>query len=245
MNDQFSDEYLNAYIDDQLTDGERGCLLDHLRQDQELAGRVCKLQKVRDMVQLAYHNVAAEHGRGPARHPARSHHRIGPAIAASLLLLVGALGGWGADRLYNHTPSLLELAQTAQAGTRLASAQDEWRLMLHVDSGDPERLQVMLDETEQLLKTSAARHQKVRVEIMTNGAGLSLMEQSNAPYTRKLRQLARQYDNLGLLACKRALDRLKEDKGIELDLVPEARVVDSAMHQVIRRQKEGWAYLRI
>jgi intracellular sulfur oxidation DsrE/DsrF family protein len=244
MNESFSDEYLNAYIDDQLTDGERGCLLDHLRQDQELAGRVCKLQKVRDMVQLAYHNVAAEHGRSPMARSAASR-RAWPAIAASVLLLVGALGGWGIERISNHTPSLLELAQTAQTGTRVASAQDEWRLMLHVDSGDPERLQVMLDETEQLLRTSAARHQKVRVEIMTNGAGLSLMEQSNAPYTRKLRALAQQYDNLGLLACKRALDRLKEDKGIELDLVPEARVVDSAMHQVIRRQKEGWAYLRI
>lgn len=244
MSESFSDEFLNAYIDAQLTDGERARLLDELRQDQELAGRVCKLQKVRDMVQLAYHNVAAEHGRNPLGRPSGAR-RVWPAIAASVLLLLGALGGWGVDRLYHHTPSLLELAQTAQAGSQLASARDEWRLMLHVDSGDPERLQVMLDETEQLLKTSASRHQKVRVEIMTNGAGLSLLEESDAPATRKLRALAQQYDNLGLLACKRALDRLKEDKGIELDLVPEARVVDSAMHQVIRRQKEGWAYLRI
>ena len=59
-----------------------------------------------------------------------------------------------------------------------------------------------------------------------------LVEESEAPYTQRVQALAKQYDNLGLIACQRALNNLKEDKGIELDLVPEASVVESALNQV-------------
>ena len=241
MKDTFSDEYLNAYLDNQLAADERAQLLDELRQDSELSARVCKLQKVKEMVQLAYHNFDAEQ----AIQPAQSYKPVWPAIAASFLLAIGLLTGWFAHNQFDQQPRLLELAKAAQTHNTMASGPEEWRLVLHVDSSDPERFNVMLDETEQLLKASAQQQQKVRVEILTNGGGLMLVEESDAPYTQRIQALAKQYDNLGLIACQRALDNLKKDKGVELDLVPEASVVESAMNQVIKRQQEGWAYIRI
>ena len=68
---------------------------------------------------------------------------------------------------------------------------------------------------------------------------------SDQPYTKRLQALAKQYDNLGLLVCQRALNKLQSEKGVQLDLVPEAKVVESAMNEVIKRQQEGWAYIRI
>jgi intracellular sulfur oxidation DsrE/DsrF family protein len=241
MKDTFSDEYLNAYLDNQLDASERGQLLEALRQDGELSARVCKLQKVKEMVQLAYHNFDAELGQQqpPRRKP------VWPAIAASFLLAMGLLTGWFANSQFGQQPRLLELAKAAQTSNTMATAQDEWRIVLHVDSADPNRFNVMLDETEQLLKTSAQQQQKVRVEILTNGGGLMLVEQGNAAYTKRLQALSKQYDNLGLLVCQRALNKLKAEKGVSLDLVPEATVVESAMNQVIKRQQEGWAYIRI
>ena len=241
MKDTFSDEYLNAYLDNQLTADERAHLLETLRQDSELSARVCKLQKVKEMVQLAYHNFDAEQ-----RIPQTPHQKpIWPAIAASFLLAVGVLTGWFANHQFANEPRLLDLAKAAQTSNTMASAQEEWRIVLHVDSADANRFNVMLDETEQLLKTSAQQQQKVRVEILTNGGGLMLVEQGDAAYTQRLRALSKQYDNLGLLVCQRALDNLKAEKGVQLDLVPEAHVVESAMNQVIKRQQEGWAYIRI
>ena len=241
MKDTFSDEYLNAYLDNQLAADERAHLLDALRQDSELSARVCKLQKVKEMVQLAYHNFDAEQ----VNQPVQNHKPVWPAIAASFLLAIGLLTGWFAHNQFDQQPRLLELAKAAQTQNTMASGLEEWRLVLHVDSSDPERFKVMLDETEQLLKASAQQHQKVRVEILTNGGGLMLVEESDAPYTQRIQALAKQYNNLGLIACQRALDTLKKDKGVELDLVPEATVVESAMNQVIKRQQEGWAYIRI
>ena len=241
MKEPFSDEYLNAYLDDELGTDERARLLEALRQDGELSARVCKLQKVKEMVQLAYHNFAAEQD----KQQPHTHKPAWPALAASFLLAIGLLTGWFANNQFEQQPRLLDLAKAAQTHNTRAAGQEEWRLVLHVDSSDPARFNVMLDETEQLLKASAQQQQKVRIEILTNGGGLMLVEESDAPYTRRLQSLAKQYDNLGLIACQRALDSLKKDKGIELDLLPEASVVESAMNQVIKRQQEGWAYIRI
>ncbi len=241
MKDSFSDEYLNAYLDNQLDTDERAQLLEVLRQDHELSARVCKLQKVKEMVQLAYHNFEAEQTK---QHPP-AHKPVWPALAASFLLAIGLLTGWFANNQFEQQPRLLDLAKAAQTHNNSAMPQEEWRLVLHVDTSDPARFNVMLDETEQLLKASAHQQQKVRVEILTNGGGLMLVEESDAPYTRRLQSLAKQYDNLGLIACQRALNNLKKDKGVELDLLPEANVVESAMNQVIKRQQEGWAYIRI
>jgi hypothetical protein len=241
MKETFSDEYLNAYLDNQLDANERGQLLEALRQDGELSARVCKLQKVKEMVQLAYHNFDAELGQ---QQPLR-RKPVWPAIAASFLMAVGLLTGWFANSQFGQQPRLLELAKAAQTSNTMATAQEEWRIVLHVDSGDPNRFHVMLDETEQLLKTSVQQQQKVRVEILTNGGGLMLVEQGDENYTRRLQALSKQYDNLGLLVCQRALNKLKTEKGVHLDLVPEATVVESAMNQVIKRQQEGWAYIRI
>ena len=72
-----------------------------------------------------------------------------------------------------------------------------------------------------------------------------LVENGNKAYTKRLQSLTKQYDNLGLLVCQRALNKIKAQKGLQLELVPEARVVESAMNEVIKRQKEGWAYIRI
>jgi intracellular sulfur oxidation DsrE/DsrF family protein len=193
------------------------------------------------MVQLAYHNFEAEQKSQQPRTP----KPVWPALAASFLLAIGLLTGWFANHQFDQQPRLLDLAKASQIQNTMASRQDEWRLVLHIDSSDPTRFNVMLDETEQLLKASAQQQQKVRIEILTNGGGLMLVEESEAPYTQRVQALAKQYDNLGLIACQRALDTLKKDKGIELDLVPEASVVESAMNQVIKRQQEGWAYIRI
>ena len=144
MKDTFSDEYLNAYLDNQLSPDERAQLLEALRLDGELSARVCKLQKVKEMVQLAYHNFEAEQ----KNQQTRTHKPVWPALAASFLLAIGLLTGWFANHQFDQQPRLLDLAKASQTQNTMASGQDEWRLVLHIDSSDPTRFNVMLDETE-------------------------------------------------------------------------------------------------
>jgi hypothetical protein len=72
-----------------------------------------------------------------------------------------------------------------------------------------------------------------------------LLEQKDRPHIQKLQKLVRQYNNLSLIACQTAMKRYKAEKGIDIQLIPEAGTVPSAMHEVIKRQEEGWSYINI
>jgi intracellular sulfur oxidation DsrE/DsrF family protein len=240
--ERFSDEHLNAYLDNQLDREERIRLMEALRHDHELASRLCKLQKVQEMVQLAYHNVDAENKSDSNRGGRRN---FWPAVAASILLISGGVTGWIANNQFDKPTTLVELSKSYQASTQPSANQQDWRLVLHVNSGDSKRFAVLLDETEHLLKTTAAENRKVQIEILTNGAGLALLEQKNKPDVYKLQQLVKQYNNLSLVACEKALHRYKAEHGVAIQLIPEATTVPSAMHEVIKRQQEGWSYINI
>ena len=166
-------------------------------------------------------------------------------IAAGLLLGVGIISGWFANGYINPNPSLTELAQSVQLPGVSPVEQNKWRLMLHVNSNDPAKFKTLLDETEQLLRTSARSGKEIDIEILTNGAGLSLLNNGNQEHIQRLKALSQKYDNLALLACKKAIHKMQIEDKVKFNLIPQAQVVESALHQVIKRKEEGWSYIRI
>ena len=237
MKPTFSDEIINAYIDGQLDKAERCQILAALPHDKELSMRLCKLQKVKDMLQLAYPADAVTQ-------TSKKYSSSWTQIAAGFFLAVGVLSGWLANSYIASAPSLSELAQTVQIPYTVTK-QDKWRLMLHVNSSDPVKFTTLLDETEQLLSSSAESGKKVSVEILTNGPGLTLLQSGKGQYALRLKALTRKYDNLTLLACEKAIRKIQSEKNSKFNLIPEAKTVRSALHQVIKRKEAGWSYIRI
>ncbi len=243
MKSPYSDEFLNAYIDGELATDERSQLLDDTRQDSALATRLCKLQKVKDMVQLAHHTVE---NATPEQTGKRRLQRYSlRACAASLLLGMGLVVGNYSALSEARTPTLMELAQTTRFNAQPVPGEREWKLMVHLNSGDPERLRAVLDETEYLLKTSAGSTRRVQIEVLVNGEGIRLLEDKDTPYARKILAMESSYKNVSFLACQIALNRHKDEDGFDIDLLPGVKVVSSAVKQAMTRQREGWTYLRI
>lgn len=89
----FSDEFLNAFVDNQIAAEEKSRAFIEIGQDEVLNHQVCELRKLHDLVQLAYRDPPAppaRAARGPDSFPARL--RFG--VAASVLLALGiVLGG--------------------------------------------------------------------------------------------------------------------------------------------------------
>ncbi len=242
----YSDEYINAFLDGQLDDQERSQLLEAVIRDPELSARVCERQKVREMVQLAYHNIGASEQTAPRSNPRqRGISPFGKAVAASLLLALGVLAGWVSNSALDSRPSLLDLAQAIQTPQESLNAKGEWRVMLHVSTADPNRLNTLLEETEQLLQQAQHSTRKVRVEVLANSKGLQLLNASNTEYAHKIRALQAKYGNLSFMACSKALARLKQEQGVKLHLTQGAKIVPSAVGEIIRRQREGWTYIHI
>ncbi len=88
---EFSDEFLNAFLDNQLTLEEKERAYLRISQDEALNRRVCELRKIQDAVRLSYQNPPAPPAR-PA--PADRHGRLGLSLAAGIALAAGVALGW-------------------------------------------------------------------------------------------------------------------------------------------------------
>ena len=242
-NEDFSDEILNAFIDDQLDHDERAQILSALRHDDALSQRVCDLQKVRSLVQLAFNenDIVPEHQRASTKNHSNSLRK---GIAASILIVVGVLSGWFTHQYMSTDKSLVEYAKTIRNNQALTE-NDTWRVMLHVSHDQEKRFNILLSEAEHLLSTYKKNKQPLHLEILANGKGLELVKNKNAPHVLKLQQLQKEYNNLAISVCGQTLKRIQKETGKTVSLIPDANVVRSAIHQVGKRQKQGWTYIHI
>jgi intracellular sulfur oxidation DsrE/DsrF family protein len=243
-NDQlnYSDEMLNAYLDNELASEERKRLIEDLRENDGLRQRVCKLEQVRNMISIAYHDIPAPKHTLDPKGRSRSSFAT---IAASILVVVGIIGGWfGHAYLQQKNSGLVQLADSVQVNDPVEGVRP-WKVLLHVTSDDEYRLNALLDETEKVLREYKARQQKVSVQILANGKGLNLLRDDKSPYGKRIAELQSNYDNLIFMACAKAMARVKQQTGKDVQLLPGIQVAPSALGEVLSKQKEGWTYIKI
>jgi hypothetical protein len=238
----FSDEFLNAYVDGELDSAEKARLLDALCRDEQLNMRVCELQKVRELLQHAYAHPPASPG-SQTRNGDYGNRWFRTGIAASIMLVVGGLLGWGLHGYQSPHSGLLDIAQTIQVNPLTTS--NVWRVVLHVTTADTYRLKTVLDEAESLLQGRLPYQNTVEVVILANGRGLDLLRADTSPFAARIQALQARYNNLAFKACQKAINRLQQEQRIEVKLLPAAQVVPTAIGEVIHRQQQGWAYIQI
>ena len=241
MPSEFSDEQLNAFIDNEIDSADKQRIFEALRRDEHLRKRVCELQKAHDLIRMTYQSIDPPTGYPPPEQD-RPAPRFLRGMAAGLLLAAGTLLGWFAHQ-QSRGDGLPELAQAIQFAPTTTGATR--RIMLHVSTDDEYRLNHMLEETERLLETGRENGERLRVEILANGPGLKLVKKSAGPAGQRLQRLQQRYDNLTVAACAQTLERLRAEKGIELELNPGTTLVKSALGEVLERQRQGWTYIRI
>lgn len=238
----YSDEHLNAFIDDQLDATEKAEIIDAVRHDAELSQRVCKLQKLKNLLQLSYESIDI-----PDRHKETSKFKQPTKMkwfaAASFFLAIGSIAGWVSHQTMSPK-SLLDIAQITQPQTTPNNSQN-WRLMLHVSTANPKRLNIVLNEAEALLEEYAHLEKKLELEILTNSDGLALVNNTGKDYNKRLQKLQQKYDNIAVMVCRQTLKRIQREQGNKLTLLPRAKVVPSAINQIVKRQRSGWSYIRI
>ncbi len=101
-----------------------------------------------------------------------------------------------------------------------------------------------LDDAEDLLKYYRASNQHAQIEIVTNGSGLDLLRADTSPYPERVQRMLKDYDNLTFVACQNTMDRVSREQGTAARLLPGVVLIDSGVAQIMRRQQQGWAYIR-
>ncbi|MDP2825934.1 MAG: hypothetical protein Q8O52_24995 [Sulfuritalea sp.] len=233
MNDvrDFSDEHLNAFVDNQLGVQECDEILAAIANDVELGQRLCALRSTKELVRHAYGNVPA------ARRTRNLHLPVwGGALAASIVLMVGVLAGWVGHRATTAVETPGSIA--AWAGGLFAA--EPARILIHLDSSRSEQMDAALDLAEAYL----AKAGSAQVEIIANHRGLELLRVDTTPYAARIAELKTHHVRVGFVACGQTIARL-QGVGVAVELVPEAVVTRTAIEHVADRVQQGWTYLKV
>jgi len=236
-----SDEFLNAFVDDQLDGAERGRAFDAIEHDGGLKERVCELRGLKERMRHAYEHPPTQ-GRSAVngRRLRTSHFR---ALAACLLLCIGAASGWFAHT-WAGMGSDSEMTRLLQSVQRNDVGVEPQNIIVHVGSSNPVRLKTALDETESLLDSYRRSNRKLQVEIVANGGGVDLLRADVSPYAQRIGLMQEKYPNLGFIACGQTIRKL-QDKGVDVKLLPHTGVASSAVDQIALRLKQDWVYIRV
>lgn len=240
MKEVYSREYLNAYIDGELTNDERLVFLQQLEQDAELKAEACALHTLKEMVRGSYREVKPRsHGhRGPC---ARSGLR--QALAAGLLLTCGLVCGWLANDRFHRPLGVDRLAGLPHGYRPVAVTRqvDPDKLVLHVDTNDRAVFGRALEMAEALLAHNPRRR---NVEIVVHSGGLDMLRADVTPYSDRINRLAQQHANMAFIACGNTVARYQRE-GKTVVLVPEAKLVSSAVGEIVERLQQGWVYIKV
>jgi uncharacterized protein len=232
-NREISDELLNAFADNELDGAEKADLLERLAADAGLRAKVCETWHLKELVRSAHPLPSKAHG---DKQRPRRWNLLGLPLAACLLLVIGAGSGWLAHDGYDESwvPAPQVRAMQAQGS----------RVVLHLVSGEPQEMQRALRKAEQLVSTRDNSGRPLQVELVANGNGIRMLQAGESPVSTQLSTMRRRYDNLRLIACNEALDRLRE-RGVDITLLPEVDVVPSAIEEIATRLNQGWRYLQV
>ena len=236
-NKPVSDLRLNAFVDDQLKSPKSAQVIDALHRNPALKVRLCELRDLKAAVRHTYRDVAA-----PADRAVQTRRRrfvALRALAAGLILVIGAVAGWSVRAWTDTGPA--RLSQAAQLANLIHGPA---KIILHIDSSRPAKLKAGLAETEKLLSTYKRAHRAVLMEVIANRGGLDLLRADTSPYARQIESLRQRYDNVTFLACHQTIERLTKE-GVDVKLLPGTTIAPSALDEIVRRVQQGWIYIKI
>jgi uncharacterized protein len=245
-NQNFSDELLNSFVDNELASDEKSEIFNSIARDDGLKERVCELRGLKELVQHAYREPPT-YKMSPIKKlrnwwPSRIEYM--PRLAACMMLL---LLGWGtgwvmfAETHSMADPRLMQLFQTTQSNDIVETSGN---IIVHVSNSDPVRLKTALDETENLLESNKRANRPIKVEIIANAGGLDLLRTDVSPFTKRISLMKAKYPNLDFIACSQTISKLQK-KGVTVKLLPHTGTAPTAVEQINKRLHQGWDYVRV
>ena len=109
-------------------------------------------------------------------------------------------------------------------------------VVVDVTGGKPEAWVGAVNNVENLRKSLGP---STDIEVVGRGGGIGLLVAADAPNTNRMKKLAD--DGVIFAACQNTMQKKNISKQ---DLMPFVTTVDSGAAEVIRKQEEGWSYLK-
>jgi intracellular sulfur oxidation DsrE/DsrF family protein len=135
--------------------------------------------------------------------------------------------------------SFLAVAVTtciAPAGAVAQDAPGIIRVVVQVSDADPARWGLVLNNVKNLQEELGAG--KVVIEIVAYGPGIGMLK-FDAPTNSRVTDAIK--SGVTVQACE---NTMRNQKLVHADMLPSVSYVPAGAVEIVKRQQEGWAYLR-
>ena len=124
----------------------------------------------------------------------------------------------------------------ARAQSTVASSQKLHKIAIQMSDNDPAKWNLALNNAKNVQDELGAAH--VEVEIVAFGPGIHMLKLDSAVNSR-IGEATKA--GIKVLACENTMRNLKVSKD---DIAPSVGYVPAGVVHLMRRQTEGWAYIR-
>ena len=238
-----TEDKLNLFIDEQLDSDEMNEIHEALLDNKELREQVCQLKAVRELIGYAYSEVPPSRYEHPDKK--RSTILFGRAVAASVTLIVGVVLGWSTYEYSPNATMAISAENTFQyVANHVKAERGKRKIVLHIDSSDLQVVNAALNEADQLLATYRKANTPIKLDIVTNKAGINILRPGMSPYISRIKELIDSNDEVAVYACNRSIAKALKKEGVDIVLMPEVMKDKSARELIPQRLEKGWVYIK-
>ncbi len=237
-----TEDKLNLFIDKELDVDEMNDIHQALLDDKMLRERVCQLKAVRELVGYAYTDVPG----APSEMAGKQHSGsfFGRAIAASITLVVGVLLGWSTYEYSPNGVNAISAENTFQfVANHVTVDHGQRKIILHIDSSDLQVVNAALNEADNLLATYRQANTPIKLDIITNKAGIDVLRPGVSPYLARVQKLINDED-VSVYACQRSIAKAHKKEGVDIVLINGVTTDKSARELIPQRLQKGWVYIK-
>ncbi|WFU69269.1 hypothetical protein [Bradyrhizobium sp. CB2312] len=174
---------------------------------------------------------------------------------AVLLLGVSLSAGQEVARPADRAPESLLLKQKRAVATKKnvrrlsssesrSSAKKEHRLILQVNSNDAAAMNLTLNNATNVVQHYKDMGEKVKIEVITFGSGLHMLRTDTSPVKGRIETMSASTPEVTFKACGNTRENMRRQENKEIQLIPEASVVNSGVVRIMEREEQGWTYVK-
>lgn len=124
------------------------------------------------------------------------------------------------------------------------AAEQMHKVAVHVDESDPQRMNMALNNVQNVKQYYESQGQSVEIEVVAYGPGLHMLRADTSPVADRISAMSLAIDGLTFSACGNTMKGMTKKEGKEIPLLSEARMVPSGVVRLIELQEDGYAYVR-
>lgn len=126
----------------------------------------------------------------------------------------------------------------------LAAAAEVHRVAFHVDDNDPQRMNLVLNNVNNVINYYQSQGEEVEVQVVAYGPGLHMLRADTSPVAPRIAQMSLEHENVQFQACNNTIQAMQRQSGTDVALLVEAQIVPAGVIHLITLQEQGWSYIR-